>query len=192
MTISSAVSDIWPAVKRALGPPTPAPTPPPAAGVRAAGGVGAVAAGGGEAEGAEPKAAATVGARVVAYILLLVGLALAILVKGEAAAFVPKQGFVLFTGFYVAAQAVERLIEFVLPPGGESAQAKADRAIVVGGIALLLGIALSLILGLRFLSAVEVQSPPRWLDVFVTGLVIAGGTKPLHDLIGTIEKSKAG
>jgi hypothetical protein len=92
----------------------------------------------------------------------------------------------------VTAQAVERLIESVLPPGGESAQAKADRAIVVGGIALLLGIALRLILGLRFLSAVEVQSPPRWLDVFVTGLVIAGGTKPLHDLIGTIEKSKAG
>jgi hypothetical protein len=48
-----------------------------------------------------------------------------------------------------------------------------------------------LVLGLRFLSAVQVGSSPRWLDVFVTGLVISGGTKPLHDLIGMIQ-AKAG
>jgi hypothetical protein len=143
----------------------------------------------------EPPAPAETGvastaARLIAHVLLGVGLLAAILIHGKHATFEPKQGFILFTGFYVAAQAVERLLEFVLPPGGGTAEAKADRALIVAGLALLLGIALSLALGLRFLSAVQVGTSPRWLDVFITGLVIAGGTKPLHDLIGTIEKAK--
>jgi hypothetical protein len=37
----------------------------------------------------------------------------------------------------------------------------------------------------------DLQSPPRWLDVFVTGLVIGGGTKPLHDLIATIQRTRS-
>jgi len=116
---------------------------------------------------------------------------MAVVIKGKGAAFVPKEGFILFTGFYVAAQAVERLLEFVLPPGQGTPKAKADRTVIVAGFALVLGVALSLALGLRFISAIGVGSPARWLDVFVTGLVIAGGTKPLHDLIGTIEKAKS-
>jgi hypothetical protein len=135
---------------------------------------------------------ASYGARIVAYGLLAVGIVIAILVNGKGSSFVPKQGFVLFTGFYVAAQAVERFLELVLPGGQGTPQAKSDRAMIVGGIAFLLGVGLSLTLGLRFLSAVQVAAPPRWLDVFVTGLVIAGGTKPLHDLIGSIERAKAG
>jgi hypothetical protein len=31
---------------------------------------------------------------------------------------------------------------------------------------------------------------PRWFDVLATGLVIGGGTKPLHDLISNIQASK--
>jgi hypothetical protein len=143
-----------------------------------------------EAPPAEPAVPASRGARLVAYALLAVGLVLAIFVKGKGAAFMPKEGFVLFTGFYVAAQAIERVLEIVLPPGAGTAQGKADRSLVMSGIAFVLGIGASLALGLRFLTAVEVGSPPRWLDVFITGLVIAGGTKPLHDLIGTIEKAK--
>ncbi len=167
------ISDVAEALRRALGPripPAGAALPPPP-------------------EPPETGVASTA-ARLIAYTLLGGGLLAAILIHGKHAAFKPAQGFVLFTGFYVAAQAVERLLEFVLPPGGGTAEAKADRALIVAGLALLLGVALSLALGLRFLSAVQVGTSPRWLDVFITGLVIAGGTKPLHDLIGTIEKAK--
>lgn len=144
---------------------------------------------------AAPAAEATVpvsgGARVVAYALLAAGLVLAIAVEGKSPEFMPKEGFVLFTGFYVAAQAIERLLEIAVPPGEGTAQGKADRSLVMAGIALVLGVGASLALGLRFLTAIEVGNSPVWLDTFVTGLVIAGGTKPLHDLIGTIEKAKS-
>lgn len=144
---------------------------------------------------ATPAAAATpaasLGARVVGLLLLATAVLLAILVDGKDSAFEPKQEFVLFAGFYVVAQAVERVLEFVLPPGEGSAQAKADRVVVVGGLATVLGIALSLALGLYFLRAVQIQTPATWLDVLITGLVIGGGTKPLHDLITRIEKPAA-
>jgi hypothetical protein len=130
-------------------------------------------------------------AKIVAIGLLGVGTLLAILIHGKHSSFEPKQGFVLFTGFYVAAQAVERLIEIVLPEGAGTAQAKAERVLVIGGVAFVLGVVASLVLGLRFLSAVQVSTPPRWLDVVVTGLVISGGTKPLHDLIGLIQNAKS-
>ena len=132
----------------------------------------------------------SLGARIVGLVLLALALALALLVDGEDSAFQPEEEFVLLAGFYVAAQAVERLFEFVLPPGQGSAQAKADRVFVVGGLATLLGVILSLALGLYFLEAIQVQDPNRELDVFVTGLVIGAGTKPLHDLITRIEKKK--
>lgn len=130
--------------------------------------------------------------KVVTWVLLGIGVVLAVLIHGKHSTFQPKQGFVLLAGFYVAAQSVERLLEIVLPAGAGTAQAKAERVLVIGGLAFVLGIAASLALGLRFLSAVQVTSPPRWLDVVVTGLVISGGTKPLHDLIGVIEKAKTG
>jgi hypothetical protein len=119
-----------------------------------------------------------------------VALLLALFVDGEDAAFKPKEGFILFAGFYVAAQAVERLFEFLLPPGAGTPQGKADRAIILGGLATLAGVGLSLWLGLRFIEAVDVEDPPAWLDTFVTGLIIGAGTKPLHDLIGRLETKK--
>ena len=45
-------------------------------------------------------------------------------------------------------------------------------------------------LGLYLLDAIGVQDVHRWVDVAVTSLVIGGGTKPLHDLIKNVEKSK--
>ena len=45
-------------------------------------------------------------------------------------------------------------------------------------------------LGLLLLRTVGLGSAPRGLDLLVTGLVLGGGTKPLHDLIGNIQKSK--
>ena len=32
--------------------------------------------------------------------------------------------------------------------------------------------------------------PPAWADLLVTGLVVGAGTKPLHDLVSRLEKSK--
>lgn len=171
--------DIGDAVKRAVGPRATgaaAPAPHAAAAVPAP----------------PTDVSASRGARLVALLLLVVGFALAVWVPGKDAMFTPESGFVLLAGFYIAAQAVERLLELALPPGGGTAQAKADRALIMGGLACMVGIAASLVLGLRFLSAVQVDTSPQWLDVFVTGLVISGGTKPLHDLIGLIEKAKPG
>jgi hypothetical protein len=177
--VAALSTEVLEASKRALG-------------GRAAGGGGpaapAVAAPAPVPAGAAATPAATLGAKVIGLILLAGSILLAILVDGKASAFQPKQGLVLVAGFYVAAQAVERLLEFVLPPGQGSAQAKADRVVIVGGFATLLGVGLSLALGLYFLRAVQVQSPTAWLDVLVTGLVIGGGTKPLHDLMALIEK----
>jgi hypothetical protein len=34
--------------------------------------------------------------------------------------------------------------------------------------------------------------PPFWADLLVTGLVVGVGTKPLHDLVSTIERGKRG
>jgi hypothetical protein len=83
---------------------------------------------------AEVSSAASRGAEGVAYGCLALALAMAIVIKGKGAAFVPKEGFILFTGFYVAAQAVERLLEFVLPPGRGTPKAKADRTVIARSV----------------------------------------------------------
>src|SRR5690349_1845808 len=72
-------------------------------------------------------------ARVAAIVLVIVGIVLAILLKEKDAPFKPAEGFALFTGFYIAAQAIERLLE-LLPAGLGSKQAKANRAVVFPAI----------------------------------------------------------
>ncbi len=57
-------------------------------------------------------------------------------------------------------------------------------------IASMLGMILAGWLGLLLLHAVKAPNAPRWLDIVITGVVIGGGTKPLHDLIENIQKSK--
>jgi hypothetical protein len=37
---------------------------------------------------------------------------------------------------------------------------------------------------------IGVTTAPLWMDIAVTGLAVGAGTKPLHDLISKIEKSK--
>jgi hypothetical protein len=57
-----------------------------------------------------------------------------------------------------------------------------------------LGAALAFVLcawlDIYLLNAIAVDSwnPPTWIDLLVTGLAIGGGTVPLHDLIGRIQK----
>ncbi len=118
--------------------------------------------------------------------------------------------FALFTGFYIAAQVIERLLEVVAPllppwplPGADeaarTAHAKADRATLLLGVATVAGVIASCAFGLYFLAAVgigvetttagPVSTVPHSIDAIVTGLTIGAGTKPLHDLITKVQNS---
>jgi hypothetical protein len=114
-----------------------------------------------------------------------------------------EANFALFAGFYVGAQVIERLMEFVAPllppwaitePAGDTAEAKAaraaqvkaDRAKLVLGVASVLGVAVSGFFGLFFLQAIGMQVSPT-VDTILTGITIAAGTKPLHDFISSLQ-----
>jgi len=111
-------------------------------------------------------------------------------------------------GLDLSRLSAEQADPFVAAPSNE-AQARADeqqaettldriranRAVGFWAGASILAFLVSATLGLYLLQAVAVavDNPPGWLnafDVLVTGLVIGAGTKPLHDLIARIEKSK--
>ena len=66
-------------------------------------------------------------------------------------------------------------------------------AVVTWGVATGLAFLLCAQLNITLLQAVRANGsgqPPFWADLLVTGLVVGGGTKPLHDLVSTIERSK--
>lgn len=46
------------------------------------------------------------------------------------------------------------------------------------------------LIGMTLLTTIGVAKAPVFVDLLVTGLAIGGGTKPLHDLIGNLEKAK--
>lgn len=134
--------------------------------------------------------------------------------------FQSSANFALFAAFIVVAGAIERFIQpltAILPPFKKKGddrkkeeEFKADRTLVAYGIALLVGVAVSALFGLYFLETMGVEigtkvgsgdaahwvfnsdgeKALRGLDVFITALIITGGTKPLHDMITSIEKKK--
>jgi hypothetical protein len=79
-----------------------------------------------------------------------------------------------------------------------SAQAGVDRSRQIGaiahwGLAVAVGFLLAGQLDILLLSAIAAEGsadPAPWADLLVTGLVVGAGTKPLHDLVSRIEKSK--
>jgi len=86
-----------------------------------------------------------------------------------------------------------------LAAAADAANAKAklsrlhsERSILFWALASVVGVIASAWLGLHFLSMILAQASqsavPASVDVVVTGLVIGGGTKALHDLIGRISK----
>lgn len=114
---------------------------------------------------------------------------------------IATQTFTIFAGLFVATQAVERFTELCVAPwiGGASAdgQERADKAILTGAIATLIGVVISGTVGLYLIHSISQGSfgrggdnVARTFDVLVTGLAIGGGTKPLHDLISRIQASK--
>jgi hypothetical protein len=74
------------------------------------------------------------------------------------------------------------------------AQAVLDRirrntAVLAWGIASALAMLACGAFGIRLLYAIGFDVPPGW-DIALTGLAIGSGTKPLHDLISNVQKSK--
>jgi hypothetical protein len=127
------------------------------------------------------------------------------------------EGIAAFALFYVAAQAIERLLEPIVSmdpikrakaktrddktaaaaAGGDAGEAaaaqgaldqwRANRAAVIWALATILGMIASAKLGLYFVSALVEVDPDVKLDVLITGLAIGGGSKPLHDLITNVQ-----
>lgn len=79
-----------------------------------------------------------------------------------------------------------------------AAQADVDKSRQIGaiahwGLAVAVGFLLAGQLDILLLSAIAAEDsarPAGWADLLVTGLVVGAGTKPLHDLVSRIEKSK--
>ncbi len=132
--------------------------------------------------------------------------------------FVPPRGdanFSLFAGFYAAAQIIERVMELIVPlfpitvldrarrvdPRADArvdaraddaarvAQVKADRAKIALGVAAVMGVAASCGFGLFFLRTLGIEAPSNTIDALCTGVLIAAGTKPLHDFITTLQNT---
>jgi hypothetical protein len=70
---------------------------------------------------------------------------------------------------------------------------RSERALLYFALASSLSLILTGGLGLGLLNAMATDAPEEYLraiDVVLTGLVIAAGTKPLHDLVTRLEKAK--
>jgi len=144
------------------------------------------------------------GARIALAVLVLLALGAAFAMKEigwTGTPFSPPRGdfnFALFAGFYAAAQIIERLMEIVVPwlpvsaPGtltgaARVAQVKADRGKIALGVAALFGVVAASGFGLYFLETIGIHTPSDPVDAFLTGLLIAAGTKPLHDFISLLQ-----
>lgn len=70
----------------------------------------------------------------------------------------------------------------------EANQIAANTKVFVWGLASFVAMLVSGATKVFFLEAIGFEGIPNYLNVLITGLVIGGGTKPLHDLIKLIEK----
>ena len=112
-----------------------------------------------------------------------------------------------FAGLFILALAIERVLEpFSRKLGpdstqpqykgaGDKAMCRRLTAVVAWGVATGLAFLLCAQLNITLLQAVRANGsgqPPFWADLLVTGLVVGAGTKPLHDLVCTIETIERG
>ena len=121
------------------------------------------------------------------------------------------------TGLFILALAIERALEpFSRKLGPDTTRAKEERdapqrkasaaqdqnavemcrrltGVVTWGAATGLSFLLCAKLNITLMQAVAANGsgqPPFWADLLVTGLVVGAGTKPLHDLVTTIERKQ--
>jgi hypothetical protein len=143
--------------------------------------------------------------------------------------FAPKSDYSVFAGLFIAALALERLLEPFskwLPPDTDLLKAQLDRlvaqaerskkksdlvaaadkqaeldrargsrAVLLWATASVLAMFGAALLGLFLLrSVVAVDAahpgPNRFLDLFITGLAVGAGTKPLHELTSSLTVAK--
>jgi hypothetical protein len=129
------------------------------------------------------------------------------------------EGFTALAVLYIVAQAIERLMqpateltagakakkeakeeirkgENTLANKEKVLQIEADRAVCFWAVATILALAACLVLGLGLIQSIaaigggDVPSLFKAVDLLITAIAIGAGTKPLHDLIGTIQNSK--
>jgi hypothetical protein len=69
-------------------------------------------------------------------------------------------------------------------------QIRANLTVLIFGTSALLAMIISGYMKASLLRTVGESGIPAWVDIAVTGLIVAAGTKPLHDLISNISASK--
>jgi hypothetical protein len=65
-----------------------------------------------------------------------------------------------------------------------------NTAVIAWGVATFLGTVLCGLFGLYMLRLIGFTAVPKQIDIAISGLAVGSGTKPLHDLIGNIQKAK--
>ncbi len=128
------------------------------------------------------------------------------------------EGVTLFAVLYIFSAAIERLVEpakslmvgqkkkdaenrveTARADGDEQGQAdgqaklnetREDTKVIAWSLASTFAILGTSATGLFLMQAIGAEKVAPWLDILITGLVIGAGTKPLHDLIGYIEKKQ--
>lgn len=155
------------------------------------------------------------GARVLGVVLVGLGALTAITAIGDAGG-VELMGpdapaadgtvavVVHFGVLFIAAAIVQQLVEY----GSRFvAVAKHDKPVILGGLAVLLGVAVARIFDLYLLHNIGFFGVTKdigidkglamsgdwemWGDAFLTGVVIAAGTKPIHDIGARLRKAAA-
>jgi hypothetical protein len=69
-------------------------------------------------------------------------------------------------------------------------QIRANTTVLLFGTSALAAMLLSGYLKARLMDTVGVDGIAVWVDIAMTGLVVAAGTKPLHDLISNLQETK--
>lgn len=99
--------------------------------------------------------------------------------------------------FYFIAQVIERILELLdwiaglfLPSEGEKGEhAKRGKMIAMWGLASVLGLGFAYFFNLNMMARMDIVLP-EWLDKIFTALVLGSGTKPIHDIISLMSRSK--
>jgi len=84
---------------------------------------------------------------------------------------------------------VQRQVDDAAQKQAEADKLRTERTIVFWAIASALGLIISGAFGLFLLQSIAISHVNSFLDLLVTGLTIGAGTKPLHDLITSMQKA---
>jgi len=88
----------------------------------------------------------------------------------------------------VSGYAVQQLLELLDPVLGRLGQPK---RVWYGAIALVIGLLLALLAGLRIFQPLGVQNVPPWLDAIVTGLVVSAASDGFNSVNKYLNYMKA-